>query len=571
MTVFLLADTGPSSAAFASAGIERAKVWAGEATGPGARVWSSGGCHAVFFDIGAFESTPAAFTESQAFMLAGDPVLPIGGGRDFPGSVERLRMGLAKGEASVLAECRGTFCCVHFDARTGDILAATDKLGVRSLYTYADVDLRVVSSSLRLLHRFLGEKARFDQAESLKLASLGFLVGNRTTLDGVQAARPATLVHWPRNHAPAPLRYWEWASVTRPKVDSYTIDEFDARFMEALRLRIVSGAGLETSFLSGGLDSRAIVAGLRGLDRPVRSVGYGLPGTADLEVASRIAEAFGVVHLPVRTQGSVQEKSIVCIDALRKELGSDVPIRRMWSGDGGSVVVGHVYMDLEKGDDLQTDHDRSTSQALHRARKANGWSIPAGLLQRDFVASVRSELEQDWEAASAGLEVGDCLRCVHRIIVGADQRWHLLHHHETILEQKVELLLPFFDSSVVDWIFQHPADGFLKHSFYNEWVRRTRRGVTAEPWQHYPGHHPSPLPLDASLSTQWERKPVSTRTDILRKGAAVLSAAVTRRSSRISIGHAVFAILAAALGSTQYDYAIEQARKYLDPLADFHA
>ena len=77
--------------------------------------------------------------------------------------------------------------------------------------------------------------------------------------------------------------------------------------------------------LSAGLDSRAILAGLRACDVPVHTVTYGLPGAFDYEIAPRIAERAGASHERIDLEKIELTRSGL-IDVARRAERPSVPL-----------------------------------------------------------------------------------------------------------------------------------------------------------------------------------------------------------------------------------------------------
>ncbi|WP_169067302.1 asparagine synthase-related protein [Candidatus Accumulibacter phosphatis] len=132
---------------------------------------------------------------------------------------------------------------------------------------------------------------------------------------------------------------------------------FIALFYEAVRIR--AGDDIRSySFLSGGMDSRAIVATLIKMGRHVESLNFSSSGSQDQYYAQQFAETTtSQCRLNYYSGGVFPNFSFLALAAKANlERGEHTPVDRpqlIWSGDGGSVGLGHVYMDermLEFGD-----------------------------------------------------------------------------------------------------------------------------------------------------------------------------------------------------------------------------
>jgi hypothetical protein len=197
----------------------------------------------------------------------------------------------------------------------------------------------------------------------------------------------------------------------------------------------------------------------------------------------------------------------------------------VWSGDGGSVTLGHVYLNRAMVDAARTG-DAQTAMQLSN----HGWGseVPRRLLRSDLLASLsgkspRKGLREELDA----LHCDDAGRCLHLVLMHNDQRRHLAAHFEGIDLSRLEYQLPFFDSAFVESVLRVPIDFCLGHKLYMQWLRYFPEVVLSMPWQAYPGHEPCPLPTPSGVAYQWgeevsRMRLAAERRDLLRQGAQML-------------------------------------------------
>jgi len=125
------------------------------------------------------------------------------------------------------------------------------------------------------------------------------MVGDETWLRGVELVPAATVITWDiasasiaRKH-----RYWWWNEI-KPltgKIDEDLLTEELGRLFRGAVARRSSGSKTIGLTLSGGLDSRAILAAMPG-GRSLHAVTFGKKGCGDILIASRAARVKGAAH-----------------------------------------------------------------------------------------------------------------------------------------------------------------------------------------------------------------------------------------------------------------------------------
>jgi asparagine synthase (glutamine-hydrolysing) len=142
-------------------------------------------------------------------------------------------------------------------------------------------------------------------------------------------------------------RYFDLAAVTpRSMPQDEAVPALHGAFSRAVQRRL--RAGEQQAFLSGGLDSRAVVAELIDQGQTVRSFCAAYPGSLDDLAGQQIAAHLGTRHhtwhrSPAdRVRVALDPFALYARDHFPDPLGQGA--RAIWSGDGGSVTLGHVYM-----------------------------------------------------------------------------------------------------------------------------------------------------------------------------------------------------------------------------------
>jgi len=174
----------------------------------------------------------------------------------------------------------------------------------------------------------------------------------------------------------------------------------------------------------------------------------------------------------------------------------------VWSGDGGSVGLGLVYI---TSDVVRLLRNGQLKKAIDVFLYQQGSALPRGLFKKERYASMISAFPSIGVLEEIeDIHCKDEAREFHIFLLLNDQRRHLSAHFEDIDLHRLEFHLPFFDSLFLESILEVPLDHCLFHRFYTEWFDLFPTIVKSVPWQTYPGHEPCPLPTPEGLRYQWQ-------------------------------------------------------------------
>lgn len=488
--------------------------------------------------------------EGEVSVLAGQPLLGRG-----PSDRATVFAAMGDGAGQILAESRGQFAAALWSAASRTLRLCADALAIRPIYVRVQWRRVQFATSMRVLRALAGVDLRIDDRGFADIIHFHFPLGVRTVYEGVRLVGPAELLEF-QSAGQRTLAYLDWAQCDESTLDRDTaLDALHASFAQALRLR-AAGAPAEAS-LSGGMDSRAVVAGLVDTGERPRTWCLAYPDSADEALARLAADALGVEHHSLRY--SPAERLRTAYIPLAQQLRahwtmtglhpSDRPIR-LWTGHGGSVGLGHVYMDAATV--AAAGGAPSHALALRLFPRLGKWRTR--LISRKRLRQLRTLAYENVldELARCGTARPD--RRLWLFYMLNDQCRHLHRQSEDIDVTGVELLAPMLDTAFLRLIAGLPAAWCLQHALYNRWIARFRAPATAVAWQSYPGHQPSPAAMPAGLRLQWDNnwhKSRHARRAIDRAAGFVLARADPRLAEWIEPWRARLARLTIRLGSRQ--------------------
>jgi asparagine synthase (glutamine-hydrolysing) len=359
--------------------------------------------------------------------------------------------------------------------------------------------------------------------------------------------------------------YWRWDEAPKPEaIKLEAVEKTYLEFIAAIKRR-QRGAPVAAAFLSGGLDSRVIVGGLHATECQVHTVNYAPDGTQDQVFAKMLAEKLGISYSQLHTDAAnvAQGYRKTAVAKWIKDVFSAVnPTGRpplFWSGDGGSVALGHVY--LNRGIVKAMEHNSPEDTMTHMKRE-----IPGAIIKRSLRGTITSLPTNGVLEELKRIHSTDPGRAFHLFLMLNDQRRHLAQHFEDIDLDRIEFQLPFFDADFLNTILRSPCEPFLEHRFYIDWLERFPNKLATVPWQAYPGHVPCTLPSPPSLKLQWEgyydegvTRQITLAT--LARGKKAMSSANFPHHI-ISRGALRLALLITRLGWRDYGYLIRVASTY---------
>jgi asparagine synthase (glutamine-hydrolysing) len=203
-----------------------------------------------------------------------------------------------------LARYRGMFAFVIWDRDKRTLFAARDRLGIKPFYYFWNGRLFAFASEIKALLAHPEISASFDESALPEYIAFGYRNTDATLFQGIRKLPPG---HWLRlsvsgdNPRLEIERYWQ---VPEPpereerRDDASWIAECRERLEETVRMRLMSDVPLGM-FLSGGVDSSAIAALMKGMvDGPVQTfaVGYREGEFSELGFARQAAETIGTEH-----------------------------------------------------------------------------------------------------------------------------------------------------------------------------------------------------------------------------------------------------------------------------------
>ena len=197
---------------------------------------------------------------------------------------------------------RGMFAFAVWNAESGELFLARDRLGVKPLYyALADDGAIYFGSEIKAILASGAVRPELEHRVLPDYLANHAPSGELTMFAGVRRLMPGHTLMWRDGHVSI-RRYWDLSfSETSDGDDNDLVGEYADRLRESVRLRLMSDVPIGT-FLSGGIDSAAITAVTASLiDQPVNtfSVAFAEREANELQYARLVANRYRTKHREV--------------------------------------------------------------------------------------------------------------------------------------------------------------------------------------------------------------------------------------------------------------------------------
>jgi len=196
---------------------------------------------------------------------------------------------------------RGMFAFALWDRNRRTLFLARDRLGVKPMfYGWLADGTFAFGSELKCIRLLPGFDPRVDDCAIEDFFAFGYIPDPKTIYSNAFKLPPAhTLVYRVGDSKPAIQQYWDVSFEPDERITlADACEQLRERLTEAVRIRMMSEVPLG-AFLSGGVDSSAVVAAMAGLSAdPVKtcSIAFDVPEFDESAYAAMVAERYRTDH-----------------------------------------------------------------------------------------------------------------------------------------------------------------------------------------------------------------------------------------------------------------------------------
>ena len=196
---------------------------------------------------------------------------------------------------------RGMFAFCIWDGKTDSVFLARDRLGIKPLvYAFTDDGHLVFGSEIKAVLQYPGLDKRLRLSSMEDYFTFGYVADPHTIYSAIDKLAPGYTLLCRRGQAPRLKQYWDLPVSSSANYSSFesASEQLRDKLVEAVDIRCVADVPFG-AFLSGGVDSSAVVSIMAGLqDDPVHtcSIGFNNAKFDESSYADRVAKRYATHH-----------------------------------------------------------------------------------------------------------------------------------------------------------------------------------------------------------------------------------------------------------------------------------
>jgi asparagine synthase (glutamine-hydrolysing) len=197
----------------------------------------------------------------------------------------------------VFPRLNGMFALAIVDERSGDVLLARDRLGIKPLVRTTGSRLAFASDAIALVKAGLSS-GQIDLAAVRGFAAFHYVPPPATGIADLTQIAPGTAIRRRRDGTEDEIVWAETPFAEAARAEAVTVEEAEQALLTAVRRQLVADVEVGV-FLSGGLDSTLVLSAAVALGARPQAFSLGFAGHGDYDeagTASRVAERLGVPH-----------------------------------------------------------------------------------------------------------------------------------------------------------------------------------------------------------------------------------------------------------------------------------
>jgi len=195
--------------------------------------------------------------------------------------------------AEFVHDIEGSYGIIILDRARTKCYAIVDRYKIFTFFWTRDQDTMVIADSIMELARHV-PRLTLNQRAFLELAHFGFILGEKTLVEGISSLEPATVHIVDAQLGVEKITYWRFADGKKARASKEELlDRFNSHVSHCFKLGDRIGVTL-----TGGLDTRAVLSACVSQEahRNLRCITHGTKGSSDVRIARKICRRLNLAH-----------------------------------------------------------------------------------------------------------------------------------------------------------------------------------------------------------------------------------------------------------------------------------
>jgi asparagine synthase (glutamine-hydrolysing) len=404
-----------------------------------------------------------------------------------------LHMYEAYGEDAAL-RLNGAFVAAIWDVKRERLLILNDRYGLVPLFYAHSKGQLLFSGGARAVAAHPDFVPRADAIAVAEFLTLEQVVGDRTLFDGITLLPPASLLTFGDKQLKI-RSYWDFQfhEDYRDRDESWYIERWIHLMHQAVERRTRTGRPFGV-LLSGGLDSRTVLAMMDRACYPVHAFTFGIPGCDDARLAREVALKSGATpsFMALKPDFLIEmaEEGVRLTDGLNscRHMHALAPLREV-AQQVQVVFTGSV------GDSLMGDHARTAycqqsvapdngvlESALFKGRnRCFPETEHARLFNDAFYQQIKGTVFESFKGVLAQSKAVLATNKRKYWAIRQSNRRYVLEG-QRLLRSQVIVRMPFYDNDFFDFMLAVPSGLRLGGSLYAQAFSTASPELAKIPW-----------------------------------------------------------------------------------------
>jgi len=397
----------------------------------------------------------------------------------------------------LIFKLKGAFNIIIWDGNEKKLTVANDRYGLRPIYYAQSKNGLYLASEVKAILACNDVSKNVDHSAIASLFFFGFVMENKTYFESIKLLPPASLLVF-KNNKISISNYWDFNFLDKKegKPQDYYEERLGNLILQAIERHVGDGVRI-TVPLSGGLDSRTILASIDKEHYPINTVTFGTEDMDDVKIARRISNVLGANHhyLEVSpediinnakkivniTDGMIsflhstgnmkfeliKDYTDVCLDGMQP-FGSFFSPFAIFKRKDKLLIADYLFQPISR--------DLARSLFIHPYYKKI----------RDYPREIIANISRKCKSTSASgiIDYAIATQYVRRFV----------NYGNIVKRTHVEVRSPFFDNDLVDFIVNTPPHERRYQYLYTRTFSRLFPELSKIPWEK------TGLPIDATNS-----------------------------------------------------------------------